>query len=96
VKNKDINVVAKKKANKTGKFQNTIIDEQAEAYSDKMMLQKIKGIAKKMGINAGNLNKPKLIKAIQKAEGNQDCYSTPQVQTCGQIDCLWREDCLSS
>lgn len=35
-----------------------------------MKVQDIKDIAKKKGVNSGKANKPDLIRAIQKAEGN--------------------------
>jgi hypothetical protein len=31
---------------------------------------------------------------IQRAEGNKDCFESGQAGTCGQIHCLWREDCV--
>jgi hypothetical protein len=58
-----------------------------------MKIQDIKDIAKKKGVNAGKMNKTDLIRAIQKAEGNNACFATPSVQTCGQMNCLWRADC---
>jgi len=59
-----------------------------------MKLQKIKAIAQKMGINPDNMEKAELIRAIQRAEGNRDCFGTDAVKECGQINCLWRNDCL--
>lgn len=61
-----------------------------------MKLQEIKNIAKKMGIKAGSMKKTELIRAIQRAEGNFDCFGTAKSGECGQINCLWREDCLKS
>ena len=58
-----------------------------------MKIQDIKDIAKKKGVNAGKMNKTDLIRAIQKAEGNDACFATASVQTCGQMSCLWRGDC---
>jgi hypothetical protein len=57
-------------------------------------LQKIKTIAKAQGINARNLKKTDLIRTIQKAEGNSDCYGSATYGICEQMICLWREDCL--
>lgn len=59
-----------------------------------MRLQEIKAIAKVKGIISGNLKKLELIRAIQKAEGNFDCYGTAASGYCDQPNCLWREDCL--
>lgn len=59
-----------------------------------MKLQEIKAIAKENGIKAGNLKKAELIRAIQRAEGNFDCFGTAMAGICDQMNCLWREDCL--
>jgi hypothetical protein len=58
-----------------------------------MKIQDIQKIAKKKGVNAGGMNKTELIRAIQKAEGNNACFATSSVQTCGQMNCQWRTDC---
>ena len=58
-----------------------------------MKIQDIQKIAKKNGINAGKMDKTELIRAIQKAEGNNACFATSAVQTCGQMNCLWRTEC---
>lgn len=59
-----------------------------------MKLQEIKVIAKTKGIKVGNLKKPDLIHAIQRAEGNFDCFGSASSGYCDQVDCLWRGDCL--
>jgi hypothetical protein len=59
-----------------------------------MKLQEVKAIAKGRGIDYGRLRKEELIKAIQRAEGNNDCFGTSLSMECGQISCLWRKDCL--
>ena len=41
-----------------------------------MNLQDIVSIAGKRGVDAVNLSKTQLIRAIQRAEGSIDCYST--------------------
>ena len=58
-----------------------------------MKMKDIQKIAKKKGVNAGNMNETHLIRAIQKAEGNNECFATASVQTCGQTNCLWHKDC---
>jgi hypothetical protein len=35
----------------------------------------------------------KLIRSIQRAEGNLDCYRTGR-QQCEQMNCVWRDHCL--
>ena len=58
-----------------------------------MKIQDIKVIAKKKDVNAGKMKKTDLIRAIQVAEGNNACFATSSIQTCGQMTCLWSEDC---
>lgn len=60
-----------------------------------MKLQKIRAIAKGRRINPARMKKAELIKAIQRVEVNNDCVGTTP-EACGQITCLWREDCLKS
>lgn len=59
-----------------------------------MKMQEIREIAKPLGVRPGKLSKTDLIRAIQKAEGNNDCFGRGSAQECGQPACLWREDCL--
>ncbi len=61
-----------------------------------MNIQKIKAIAKEKGIKAGNLKKEDLIRAVQRSEGNFDCYGSATSGFCNQTNCMWREDCLLS
>ena len=58
-----------------------------------MKMQEVREIAKKMGIKTANMKKADIIKAIQLAEGNIDCYNSGKSAECGQDNCLWREDC---
>ncbi len=61
-----------------------------------MKVKEIKAIASQKGINPGTMKKGELIKAIQKAEGNSDCFATPTAKECSQKNCLWRNDCISA
>lgn len=61
-----------------------------------MQLQNIKEIAKEHGLKVSGIKKVDLIKKIQIAEGNFDCFATAYAGTCDQMGCLWREDCLKS
>ncbi len=61
-----------------------------------MHIKKIKDIAKKMDIIPGNMSKTELIRAIQKTEGNFDCFATIHVHDCNQTHCLWRADCKAA
>lgn len=58
-----------------------------------MKVEEIKEKAKTMGIKPGKMKKSDLVRAIQQAEGNTECYNSGKVDTCGQDQCLWREDC---
>jgi len=60
-----------------------------------MILKKIKEIAKEKGIKVGNMKKENIIRTIQRAEGNFDCFGTATAGVCDQMNCLWREDCLT-
>jgi hypothetical protein len=59
-----------------------------------MTLKKIKDAAKAKGIKVGNMKKENIIRSIQRAEGNFDCFWTAKIGECDQTNCFWREDCL--
>jgi len=59
-----------------------------------MTLREIKEIAKEKGIRVGNMKKENIIRSIQRAEGNFDCFGTAISGVCDQMNCLWRKDCL--
>lgn len=61
-----------------------------------MKLDEIRVIAQKRGIKAGKLNKTQLIRAIQRDEGNHECFATDVGGTCDQSACLWRGDCSTT
>jgi Rho termination factor, N-terminal domain len=58
-----------------------------------MTLRELQKFAKQLGLNPGKVRKAELIKAIQRAEGNFDCFGTAK-EYCDQLNCLFREDCL--
>lgn len=58
-----------------------------------MKLDEVKKIAKERGLQSRNMKKADLIRAIQRSEGNTDCYQTNSAESCGQFSCLWRDDC---
>jgi len=62
-----------------------------------MNIADIRKKAKKVGVagNTGGMKKADLIKAIQRAEGNPDCFGTATT-FCDQAKCCWREDCLGA
>jgi len=50
--------------------------------------------ARSLGIkNTWKCSKKELIKAIQRAEGNFDCFGNA-VAYCDQLSCCWRIDCI--
>ena len=59
-----------------------------------MKVQDIRIKAKELGIRPNRMNKTDLIHSIQQSEDNMECYATDRVQHCGELDCLWRSDCL--
>lgn len=58
-----------------------------------MNLEEIKSIAQLYSIKANKMKKAELIKAIQRAEGNEECFEAGKSGICGQIGCSWREIC---
>lgn len=60
-----------------------------------MNLQEIRHIARAHGLKPGKRDKVSLIKNIQIAEGNFDCFATASEGACDQTECIWREDCFA-
>jgi len=60
-----------------------------------MNFNEIRTMAKGLGINTNRLKKTEMIRNIQRAESNIDCYGTARVQHCNEDTCLWREDCFA-
>ena len=57
-----------------------------------MKVTQIREIARELKIkNYSRMRKDDLIRAIQVAEGNTDCFK--RIPGCGEKGCLWREDC---
>lgn len=58
-----------------------------------MKISELKGKAKKLKIkDISKMKKDELIRAIQKAEGHNDCFK--KIPDCCQMDCCFRDDCL--
>jgi len=49
--------------------------------------------AKAVGVKSVGKSKEALIREIQRAEGNRDCFGRGESRTCGQAACAWRDDC---
>ncbi|PLY03519.1 MAG: SAP domain-containing protein [Desulfuromonas sp.] len=58
-----------------------------------MKMTEIRVVALDRGVKPGRLKKADLIREIQKAENNPQCFLTGMAEHCGQLSCLWREDC---
>ena len=58
-----------------------------------MNLTEVKNRAREAGVSAGKVKKPDLIRAIQIAEGNSDCFGKAG-GSCDQENCCFRSDCL--
>ncbi len=58
-----------------------------------MTVKELQKMAKVLGVKTVGLRKGELIKQIQKAEGNFDCFASA-TDYCDQMNCLFREDCL--
>ncbi|HSB34256.1 MAG TPA: hypothetical protein VLG39_07350 [Nitrospirota bacterium] len=95
MKTQNVKDATKKKATKPEKAEDICeLAIKTEEDTKKMMLQDIIDIATRMGIDAGDLNRTELVRAIQRAEGYSDCFMTDQVRTCGQLHCLWYQECV--
>ena len=60
-----------------------------------MDIRDICHIAGQLGINAAGKGRADLVRAIQRAEGIDDCFGLAAVKECDEKSCLWRDDCLS-
>lgn len=58
-----------------------------------MKISEIKEIARQLDLKPGRVKKVELIRSIQQAEGNSTCFNSNNSKECGQVNCLWREDC---
>lgn len=61
-----------------------------------MKLEEVRIIARSHSIKPGNISKTALIRMIQTAEGNFDCYASAYSGECDQVSCSWREDCFDA
>lgn len=61
-----------------------------------MQMQEIRNMAKSMGLKTSRLSKVNLVREIQSAEGNFECFATTQNGFCDRQDCVWRDDCFTA
>ena len=59
-----------------------------------MNMANLKSKAKGVGVKPGGLKKAELIRSIQIAEGNEDCFGR-KAENCEQMNCCFRSDCLA-
>ena len=57
-------------------------------------MKEIREMALQLGVRSTRMRKAELVRAIQRAEGNFDCYGTATGEECDQEECLWREGCF--
>ena len=60
-----------------------------------MKMSDIHKIAKDKGVKSFGKSKIVIIREIQEKEGNIQCFATERVNSCNEINCLWRDDCLN-
>lgn len=61
-----------------------------------MRVNEIRERAKALGLGqVGRLKKGEIIRRIQRAEGNFDCFGSAGRFQCPQGECCWRQDCLT-
>ena len=58
-----------------------------------MKLEEIKTIAQQHNIKVSKMKKAELVRAIQGAERNEQCFEAGTSASCGQVGCSWREIC---
>jgi hypothetical protein len=60
-----------------------------------MNQQQLVKIAKQHAIRPVGLKRPEIVRAIQRAENNFDCYASACHGECDQAECLWRDTCFA-
>ena len=58
-----------------------------------MKISDVKAKAKAVGVDPGKMKKADLIRAIQRAEGNNACYGSEEAQNCPHVICCFMVDC---
>jgi len=60
-----------------------------------MKIDEVRQRAYALGMTGiSRIKKGELIRAVQRAEGNQSCFGAPWRLECKQLDCCWRQDCM--
>jgi hypothetical protein len=58
-----------------------------------MKITSLQKKAEALGVNPNGMKKPELIRAIQAAEHNEQCFGTPRGADCPHTDCCFMSDC---
>ena len=58
-----------------------------------MTIKEIRRRAKKLGVNVDTEDKAALVRAIQTAERNPQCFQTGRT-SCSEKACCWMSDCI--
>jgi len=58
-----------------------------------MTNRQLKEIAKSKGMTVKNMKQENIIRLIQRAEGNVDCFGTARAEECCQYNCAWYPHC---
>ncbi|MDP3191541.1 hypothetical protein, partial [Rhodoferax sp.] len=77
------------------KFTFDLFSTSQPTQETRMNMKAIRQLAKTLQVDTGQLSKTDLIRKIQLAEGNFDCYGSASSGDCDQLDCAWRSDCLN-
>ena len=59
-----------------------------------MNMGELRKLAKAAGISSFGITKRDLVRAIQRRQGNFDCFGTAR-DFCDQVDCCFREACFA-
>lgn len=59
-----------------------------------MKMTEVREMAKRLNLKTNKMKKADLIRAIQEEEGNFPCFETAE-NSCDQMTCIWRTDCLT-
>ena len=52
--------------------------------------------SQKNRIDSAGMSKVDIVRAVQRKEGNFDCFATAYEVVCSPNDCLWRDDCIAT
>ena len=68
---------------------------QAWPFNREMIGKEPMGFENALNSKPDYVNLVNLIRSVQRAEGNNDCYRRG-LQQCERMDCVWRDHCLKA